>query len=139
MRIGELARRTGVSERALRYYEEQGLLRPTRRPSGYREYAETDVTTVRRIRTLLAAGLGTTVIAGMLTTMVEDGDRLVPICDEPLEVLRRERARLAAAMDDLRAAAVALDAMIEAQAPPELVEEVCSGYDDEPARQPALR
>jgi hypothetical protein len=44
MRIGELRRRTGVSERLLRYYEEQGLLRPQRRPSGYREYDDSDVT-----------------------------------------------------------------------------------------------
>lgn len=40
MRIGELARRTGVSVRALRYYEEQGLLVPARAANGYREYTE---------------------------------------------------------------------------------------------------
>ena len=43
MRIGELSRRAGVSQRALRYYEEQGLLRPARRSSGYREYGPEDV------------------------------------------------------------------------------------------------
>lgn len=40
MRIGELARRTGVSERMLRYYEQEGLLRPARTTSGYRDYGE---------------------------------------------------------------------------------------------------
>ena len=64
MRIGELATRIQVSERALRYYEEQGLLHPSRRPSGYREYQEDDVRRVRHIRTLLAAGLNTVTIAG---------------------------------------------------------------------------
>jgi DNA-binding transcriptional MerR regulator len=34
MRIGELSRRTGVSQRSLRYYEEQGLLMPARLASG---------------------------------------------------------------------------------------------------------
>ncbi|GAA5178872.1 hypothetical protein GCM10023322_07070 [Rugosimonospora acidiphila] len=57
MRIGTLARETGVSERLLRYYEEQGLLRPVRLANGYREYDESDVTTVSHIRALLAAGL----------------------------------------------------------------------------------
>ena len=53
MRIGELSRRTGVNERLLRYYEQQGLLRPERLPSGYRAYRASDVAVVRRIRALL--------------------------------------------------------------------------------------
>ncbi len=40
MQISELAHRTGVSVHALRHYERLGLLTPTRRASGYREYAE---------------------------------------------------------------------------------------------------
>ncbi len=38
MKIGELSRRTGVPTRMLRYYEEQGLLRPERADNGYRSY-----------------------------------------------------------------------------------------------------
>ena len=39
MKIGELSRRTGVPPRMLRYYEQQGLLRPARGQNGYRCYA----------------------------------------------------------------------------------------------------
>ncbi|MEU8261398.1 MerR family transcriptional regulator [Micromonospora sp. NPDC048999] len=57
MRIGELARVTGCTPRALRHYEEQGLIASERAANGYREYAEAAVTRVRNIRHLLAAGL----------------------------------------------------------------------------------
>ena len=40
MLISELAARTGLSVHALRHYEKLGMLAPTRRPSGYREYTE---------------------------------------------------------------------------------------------------
>ncbi|MFC6005361.1 MerR family transcriptional regulator, partial [Streptomonospora nanhaiensis] len=66
MRISELERRTGVSQRLLRYYEEQGLLRPLRLPNGYREYGAADVAAVRHIRAMLAAGLPTAVIGRLL-------------------------------------------------------------------------
>ena len=56
MRIGELADRTGVSRRLLRYYEEQGLLVPSRADNGYREYGESHVDVVRQIAGLLDAG-----------------------------------------------------------------------------------
>jgi DNA-binding transcriptional MerR regulator len=53
LRIGEVAQRTGVTARTLRYYEELGLLRPSgRSPGGARRYAEDDVAVVLRIREL---------------------------------------------------------------------------------------
>ncbi|MEU4369626.1 MerR family transcriptional regulator [Micromonospora chersina] len=57
MRIGELARVTGCTPRALRHYEEQGLIAATRAANGYREYDDVAVTRVRNIRHLLGAGL----------------------------------------------------------------------------------
>jgi MerR family copper efflux transcriptional regulator len=56
MRIGELAEATGITTRALRYYEEQGLLTSRRTPAGYRAYDEPAARRVRNIRELLAIG-----------------------------------------------------------------------------------
>jgi DNA-binding transcriptional MerR regulator len=53
LRIGEVAERTGASERALRYYEEIGLLAPAgHSPGGSRRYGEAEVARVMRIREL---------------------------------------------------------------------------------------
>ncbi|MGC7098357.1 MerR family transcriptional regulator [Amycolatopsis lurida] len=117
MRISELARRTGVSQRLLRYYEEQGLLRPQRLPSGYRVYDESDVTTVEHIRNLLAAGLSTTTIADLLPCMGSAGGQLIADCPELLVDLHRERARLTAEITELTTARSTLDQVI-ATAPP---------------------
>jgi DNA-binding transcriptional MerR regulator len=109
VRIGALSRATGVSERLLRYYEEQGLLRPARLRNGYREYAESDVAAVARIRALLAAGLPTAVIAEVLDCVHDDGGRLVPeACPGMVEHLEREDDRLAAAIARLSSARSAL-------------------------------
>jgi DNA-binding transcriptional MerR regulator len=112
VRIGELRRRTGVSERLLRYYEEQDLLHPERLASGYREYRESDVKTVRHIRNLLAAGLSTATIADLLPCMGTDGDRLIADCPELLVDLHRERARISSAIQELEKARITLDAVI---------------------------
>jgi DNA-binding transcriptional MerR regulator len=114
VRIGELARRTGVSPRLLRYYEEQGLLRPQRRPSGYREYAEGDVERVRRIRALLSAGLTTTTIADVLPCTVDIGGGLAAACPDLLRDLRRERDRISRSITELSTARTMLDAIIGA-------------------------
>ncbi|AOS66084.1 MerR family transcriptional regulator [Actinoalloteichus hymeniacidonis] len=101
MRIGELSRRTGVSERALRYYEEQGLLQPRRLPSGYREYRELDIAAVQRIRVLLDAGLNTAQIVEVLPCMVTDDGRLLPSCPELVDELVKQRDRIGAAIAEL--------------------------------------
>ena len=54
--IGELARRTGVTTSALRYYDELGLVRPTRRVSGHRRYAADAVAAVCVVRFLQQVG-----------------------------------------------------------------------------------
>lgn len=54
MRIGELATRTHVSVRALRYYEEHALLTAERTPSGQRHYPESAVARVHLIQQLYA-------------------------------------------------------------------------------------
>lgn len=57
MRIGDLARRAGVSAKAVRYYERLGLVSPRRRPNGYREYDESHLRVVTEIRELSANGI----------------------------------------------------------------------------------
>ncbi|MFD0685686.1 MerR family transcriptional regulator [Actinomadura fibrosa] len=115
MRIGELAAVTGVSRRLLRYYEEQGLLRPVRSGNGYREYAESDVAAVRHIRALLEAGLPTAVIAPLLGCFHDEGERMVPSpCPDMVTRLRRERARVTEAITRLRSSQETLDALLAA-------------------------
>jgi DNA-binding transcriptional MerR regulator len=66
MRIGELSRITGVSTRALRYYEEQGLLVGERLPNGYRDYPAEAAETVGFIQDLFSAGLPSDVVRDVL-------------------------------------------------------------------------
>lgn len=66
MRIGELATRAGVSTRLVRYYEQQGLLSPTRQANGYRSYGEEHVERVARIAGLVQSGLPTRLVKELL-------------------------------------------------------------------------
>lgn len=53
LQIGEVAERTGVTQRTLRFYEEKGLLKPpSRMEGGFRLYSEEDVKRVEQIRRL---------------------------------------------------------------------------------------
>jgi DNA-binding transcriptional MerR regulator len=56
--IGELARRTGLSVKTIRFYSDQGLVPPTdRSPAGYRRYDTTALARLELIRTLRDLGL----------------------------------------------------------------------------------
>src|SRR3989304_8996304 len=53
LQIGEVAERTGVTQRPLRFYEEKGLPKPpTRMDGGFRLYSEQDVHRVEQVRRL---------------------------------------------------------------------------------------
>ncbi|HLT62610.1 MAG TPA: MerR family transcriptional regulator [Microlunatus sp.] len=93
MRIGELAHRTGVSRRSLRYYEEHGLIRARRGENGWREYDATTVHRVRAIAELLDSGLTIDGVKDLAPCL----DRLDPAHCEDLDLpLRTYHSRLAA-------------------------------------------
>ena len=108
MRIGELAARAGVSTRALRYYEEQGILHSARTASGQRMYAPEAVDRVRLIQHLFSAGLASRTIALILPCV--DTGHAPP---EMLASLHAERDRISRVMADLAEARERLDEVIE--------------------------
>lgn len=107
MRIGELAERAGVSTRALRYYEEQGLLCSRRTASGQRVYQESAVDRVGLIQQLYTAGLGSRLIATLLPAI--DARYVGP---ELLERVVDERGRIRAKVAELEEAGRRLDVLI---------------------------
>lgn len=54
--IGFVAERTGLAVSAVRYYEEQGLIRPARNASGQRSFERSDIRRLSFVR--IAQGLG---------------------------------------------------------------------------------
>lgn len=93
MRISELERRSGVSARLLRYYEEQGLLAPGRDARGWRVYDDAAQQRVADIRALLDSALPTAAIRQLLGT----GDRVgrsEGVTEDLLDELTQVRAGL---------------------------------------------
>jgi len=109
MRIGELAARTGVSVRALRYYEEQQLLTSERSPSGQRHYRESAVDQVELVQQLYAAGLSSRTIVELMPCVI-DGNAT----EELLERLAAERDRIDERITDLSRARNRLDSVVSA-------------------------
>jgi len=102
--IGELAKQTGLSARALRHYDELGLLTPSERTeSGYRLYAESDVPRLYRIVALRQLGFPLEEIARVLDEgqpdLPEIACRHLRRVEQDLERLKRLRRRLAPMRD----------------------------------------
>ncbi|WP_328930209.1 MerR family transcriptional regulator [Streptomyces sp. NBC_00190] len=117
MRIGELATRTGVSERSLRYYEQQGLLVSDRTPGGHRDFSERAVDRVIRIQELYAAGLHSSKIARILPCMRDaDGGPSVRATPALVAELAAERDRIDRMISDLLRSREVLDEVIDAAA-----------------------
>lgn len=64
--IGDVARAAGLSVEAVRYYESEGLLAPTRDASGRRRYRPVDVDALAVVTALRGAGFGIREIAGVM-------------------------------------------------------------------------
>jgi MerR family transcriptional regulator, light-induced transcriptional regulator len=109
LRIGELARRTGVSPELLRAWEQRyGLLQPSRSAGGFRLYSEEDERRVRATTTLIGQGLSAAEAARRALT--EAGDAVDT--DRPL--IARLSADLRSALDafDTQRAHAAFDELL---------------------------
>ncbi|MFC5061091.1 MerR family transcriptional regulator [Actinomycetospora atypica] len=124
MRIGEVAKDSGVSVRALRYYEEQGLLTSVRTTGGQRVYSADAVGRVDWIRMLLGAGLSTATIRDFLPCFESH-----VVTDDVRTRLAVERDRLDAHVQALVATRDRLDSLIVASERPD---EQCGEQRGEP-------
>ncbi len=105
--ITEVCRRTGLSARALRFYESRGLLSAQRSAAGQRRYGAAELARLHQITALKAAGFSLTRIGELLGSRGLDLGRLI---DAQLAQLDAQRTDLDAASRSLKAAQAALAA-----------------------------
>ena len=103
--ITQLCREFGCTSRALRYYEDQGLLAPRRRQM-QRVYSYKDRTRLRLVVQGRGVGLSLAEIRSLLETYDEQGEaaqnRLaLRLFRQRIEVLRADRGRIDVAMETL--------------------------------------
>jgi MerR family transcriptional regulator, copper efflux regulator len=73
LKIGEFAKRAGVTPRTVRYYESLGLLDPSEREGGgFRYYTEVELTRLQKINALKELGLSLEEIATVIPLYFED-------------------------------------------------------------------
>ena len=99
LQIGEVAERTGVTQRTLRFYEEKGLLKPpTRMEGGFRLYSEADIQRVEHIKRLQQL-LGFTLAE--IKEMVEAGEVLMQLRAQyrPEAAISQKKAQLSRAIE----------------------------------------
>lgn len=106
MLIGDLAARAGLSAKAIRFYEQAGLLaQPPRTPGGYRDYPPGVVDRLAFIRHAQAAGFTLADIRGVLA--IRDSgqapcDHVSGLISEHLVQVERRIAELERTRDALR-------------------------------------
>jgi MerR family copper efflux transcriptional regulator len=90
MQIGEVAERTGLSVRTIRFYEESGLVAPsTRSPGGFRLYSDDDVARLELIRRLKPLDFSIEEMREVLLLLDELVERMHPAREPRPELLER--------------------------------------------------
>ncbi|MDA8386066.1 MAG: heavy metal-responsive transcriptional regulator [Actinomycetota bacterium] len=109
MRIGELATRSGLGTKTIRFYEEIGLLPPAEREcNGYRAYDESALQRLLFVRHAQAAGLTLREIAQVLAIR---SDGQAP-CVHVKGLLQRHLSQVDARLEELRATRAELERLI---------------------------
>jgi DNA-binding transcriptional MerR regulator len=99
MKIAEVSEQFGMSVDTLRYYERVGLIPPVNRnESGIRDYNELDLRRVDFIKCMRGAGLPVEVLIEYVA-LVQRGDSTI---EARKEILKEQRALLAARMEEMQ-------------------------------------
>jgi MerR family transcriptional regulator, thiopeptide resistance regulator len=99
MKIGELAKRSGLTVRTLHHYDSIGLLCPSARSeAGYRLYHRDDVARLHQIQALRRFGVA---LADIGTFLADPGHRLPAIVDQQIDALTRQIAQASALREQL--------------------------------------
>ena len=110
MKIAEVSERYGISTDTLRYYERVGLIPPVNRnESGIRDYNELDLRRVDFIKCMRSAGLPIEVLIDYVA-LVQKGDKTI---EARKEILKEQRALLAARMEAMQKTLDILDHKLE--------------------------
>jgi DNA-binding transcriptional MerR regulator len=110
MRIGELARRAGVTTRTVRYYEGLGLLSSRREGSGHRQYEEQALRRLEKIDWLKGMGLTLEEIREVIPlyfgdhTSARGAKKMIALLERRLAETEERIDGLVAHRDELRAA-----------------------------------
>lgn len=100
MKIGVLASLTGVSVRSIRHYEREGLVRAERTANGYRDFGESAVELVRRIRVLLRNGFTLEEIRSVAVEL--DDANLGSVCGDVVKLYEAKLAELDARITEMQ-------------------------------------
>ncbi len=110
MKIGELATRSGVSAKTIRYYESVGLIpQAARTDTGYRQYGTDDVRLLRFIQRSRSLGFGTEDVRELLN-LWQDHERasadVKAIANRHIDTIGRKIAELRSIQDALESLVV---------------------------------
>ena len=118
--IGEVVRHTGLTERTLRFYEEQGLIRPPRSDGGRREYGAAELKTLHRIAVLKRVGFSLSQIKRLLSESRFSDDEILDGQIAELEAERSVIERALSTLANARAAATTRE-LLDAESLCELI------------------
>ena len=90
LKVGELAKQTGLTVRALHHYDDIGLLQPSARSdAGYRLYTRKDITRLHQIQALRGLGMS---LAEIYTVLEDPNLALLPIIDRQIQAIDQRLA-----------------------------------------------
>lgn len=104
MNIGEVAERSGIPPKTIRYYEDIGLVRPARSENGYRAFGETDLHKLAflgRARTLGFSIEDCRTLLGLYEDEGRESAQVKAVAEEHLAEIDKKLAQLKSMRDTL--------------------------------------